>query len=142
MLTKQNPEESPSPEALAEMDKRNQELREEASNLNATAKSLRSTLSSLNSTLSTADLRTAITEMDAERTEILDRLTSLRTGAAQPVSKEEKEEVDKQAKMWEKIVMRRKRIVKEMWSSILDSVPDAAKVAELKVIFIIMRHAP
>lgn len=116
------------------MDKRTQQLRDETSDLNTTARSLRSTLSSLNSTLSTADLRTAIAEMDAERTEILDRLTSLRSGNVQPVSKEEKEEVDKQVKVMEKSSMKRKKIAKEMWAQVRDNSPnDAATIAGLKV---------
>lgn len=115
------------------MDKRTQQLRDETSNLNTTAKSLRSMLSSLNSTLSTADLRTAIAKMDIERTEILNRLTSLRSGNVQPVSKEEKEEVDKQAKMMEKTLMKRKKIVKVMWGQVADNVPDEATIAGLKV---------
>lgn len=115
------------------MDKRTQQLQDETSNLNATAKSLRSTLSSLNSTLSTADLRAAIAEMDTARTEILDRLTSLRSGNVQPVSKGEKEEVEKQAKLMEKSLTTRKKIVTEMWSQVLDSVPDAEQIEALKV---------
>lgn len=115
------------------MDKRTQQLRDETSDLNTTAKSLRSTLSSLNSTLSTADLRTAIAELDAERTETLSRLTSLRSGNVQPVSKEEKEEVDKQAKVMEKTLTKRKKIVKVMWGQVSDHVPDPATLAGLKV---------
>lgn len=118
------------------MDNRTQQLRDETSNLNATAKSLRSTLSSLNSTLSTADLRAAVAEMYTERTEILARLGNLRTGAMQPLSKEEKDEVDRECKIWEKTMTKRKRIVKDMWSHVLDSVPDAAQIAELKVLFL------
>lgn len=129
----QKPEESPSTEELAEMDKRTQQLRDETSNLNTAAKALRSTLSSLNSTLSTADLRAAITEMDAERAEILERLILLRSGNVQPVSKEEKEEVDKQAKVMEKTLLKRKKIVKVMWGQVTDNVPDPATVAGLKV---------
>lgn len=116
------------------MDKRTQQLHDETSTLNTTAKSLRSTLSSLNSTLSTADLRTAITGKDTERTEILERLTSLRSGNVQPVSKEEKEEVDKQSKMIQKSLTRRKKIVKEMWGQVLDnSANDAATIVGLRV---------
>ncbi|RDI78527.1 hypothetical protein Vi05172_g11409 [Venturia inaequalis] len=128
----QKPEESPSTEELAEMDKRTQQLRDETSNLNTAAKALRSTLSSLNSTLSTPDLRAAITEMDAERAEILERLILLRSGNVQPVSKEEKEEVDKQAKVMEKTLLKRKKIVKVMWGQVTDNVPDPATVAGLK----------
>ncbi|QDS77885.1 hypothetical protein FKW77_000459 [Venturia effusa] len=129
----QKPEESPSPDELAEMDKRTQQLRDEISNLNTTAKALRSTLSSLNSTLSTADLRAAIARMDAERAEILDRLASLRSGDIQPVSKEEKQEVDKQAKTMEKSLTKRKKIVKEMWGQVLDNTPnDASAIMGLR----------
>jgi 26S proteasome regulatory subunit (ATPase 3-interacting protein) len=118
------------------MNKRTQQLRDETTSLNATAKSLRSSLSSLNSTLSTTDLRAAVANMETERTEILGRLTALRAGTMQPVSKEEKEEVDRQDIFWEKNVTKRRRIMKDMWSQILDSVPDAAQAAELKVSFL------
>lgn len=130
---KQNLDESLSPDDLAEMDKRTQQLRDETSNLNAIAKSLRLTLGSINSTLSTADLHDTVANMEAERAEIFGRLTDLRIGTSQPVSKEEKDEVNKQAKIWQKKMMKRKRIVKDMWCQIQDSVPDAAQVEVLKV---------
>jgi 26S proteasome regulatory subunit, ATPase 3, interacting protein len=130
---KQNTDEASSPEDLAVMDTLTQKLRDETSELDTTAKSLRSTLSSLNSTMSTADLRASVTSMEAEREEILVRLTARRAGTVQPVSKEEKEEVDKQVNMWDKIVTRRTRIVRDMWGQIAEGLPEGMQATELKV---------
>jgi 26S proteasome regulatory subunit (ATPase 3-interacting protein) len=115
------------------MDKRTEELRNETTNLNATAKSLRATLASLNNTLSTADLRASVAALEAERTEILERLTALRAGTVRPVSKEEKEQVDKDMKAWEKVLITRRKIVKDMWGQIMEGLPEGVQANELKV---------
>lgn len=78
--------------------------------------------------------------METERTEILARLTALRAGTVQPVSKEEKEEVDNQVKIWDKVAARRKRIVKDMWGQILDNLPEGMQAAELRVSIIVNHY--
>lgn len=115
------------------MDTRTQELREETTILNATLKTLRSTYTSLNSTLSTADLRDAVTVMESERVQILERLALLRSGAVQPVSKDEKVKVDKDFKVWDSTASARKRIVNEMWAMLSDSCPDVTAAAAMRV---------
>lgn len=108
-------------------------LRDETATMNANVKSLRSTLSSLESTMSTVDLRAAVAAMENEKSEIGKRLESLRSGDVKPVSREEKESVDRELGRWEKVMSRRKRIVKEMWGVILDALPEGVEVADMRV---------
>lgn len=115
------------------MESRTQELREETTTLNGTLKTLRAIYQSLNSTLSTADLRESVSVMESERVQIIERLTLLRSGIVQPVSKAEKEKVEKDWKMWEKTAGARKRIAKEMWAMVSDQVGGGEKASELKV---------
>ena len=115
------------------MDKRIQTLHDETTALNGAIKTLKSTLASLNSTMSTADLRSSVANMETERAEIVARLTSLRSGTVQPVSKEEKEQVEKDLMIWDKAAAARKKIVKEMWGQIAEGLPEGMQAAELKV---------
>ncbi|KAF2433857.1 TBPIP-domain-containing protein [Tothia fuscella] len=128
----QNAEEGPTPEDLAEMETRTEELREETATLNETLKSLRATYSKLNSTLSTADLRESVTILESERVQIIERLTLLRSGTIQPVSKEEKDKVDKDFKIWDKTASARKKIAAEMWSMISANCADATAAAVMR----------
>jgi 26S proteasome regulatory subunit (ATPase 3-interacting protein) len=114
------------------MDIRTTQHREETTGLNATLKSLRTTFAALNSTLSTADLRESVSIMESERTQILERLTALRSGTIQPVSKEEKEKVDRDFKMWESIAAHRKTIKEDMWAQISEGMPSSTEAAALK----------
>lgn len=129
----QNPDDSPTPEALAEMGTRTEGLRDETTTLNATTKSLRNELAQLNSSLSTADLRTSVASMEEEKAEITARLERLRSGSVKPVSVEEKEKVDRELKLCERVVLSRKRIVKEMWGGVLECLPEGTNVEDMKV---------
>jgi 26S proteasome regulatory subunit (ATPase 3-interacting protein) len=108
-------------------------LNDETVSLNATLKSLRSTYATLNSTLSTADLRESIAVIGPERTQILERLGALRSGSVQPVSKEEKDIIDKESKVWEKAVAVRKSIAEDMWGAIAEGLPGKAEEDTLRV---------
>jgi hypothetical protein len=61
--------------------------------------------------------------MTQERMEMEQRLASLRSGSVKPVSREEKESVDREARVVGRCVVNRQRIVREMWGMIADSVP-------------------
>jgi 26S proteasome regulatory subunit (ATPase 3-interacting protein) len=129
----QNPDETPTPEELAEMEARTKELRDETVALNAKLKSLRSTFASISSTLSTADLRESVMLMESERTQILGRLTELRLGTVRPVSEEERKQVDKDLKRWKKIAAARKSIAKDMWAQIAEAMPGKSEATALRV---------
>lgn len=73
-------------EQLAALDARISNLRTQTAALNANAKVLRATLAELNSTLSTADLFAGVSALEAEKTEIEQRLDGLRKGKARLVS--------------------------------------------------------
>lgn len=129
----QDPSDSASPADLTAMDAQIAGLRDETATINASLKSLRSTLSSLESTMSTADLRAAVAAMENEKEEVRKRLDSLRSGDVKPVRKEEKEAVDRELAKWERIASKRARIVRDMWGSVLDALPEGAEIAELRV---------
>lgn len=115
------------------MDEEISALREETTTIGANIKSLRSTLSSLESTMSTADLRISVAAMESEKREITARLEKLRKGDVKPVSKEEREAVEKSVALWEGVAVRRGKIVKEMWGCVLDTLPEGVDPMELRV---------
>ena len=95
-------------------------LREEISAAKANEKTFKASLSGLNATMSTSELQDSIAKLTEEKAELLNRLGPLRAGTLKPVSKSEKEDVDKQWKEWGRIVSARRRIVKELWERVLD----------------------
>jgi 26S proteasome regulatory subunit (ATPase 3-interacting protein) len=115
------------------MDSRTHELREEIGALNDTLKALRATYTKINSTPSTADLRESVTAMESERAQILERLALLRSGNVQPVSKEEKENIDREFKTWERTVVNRSRIVKELWETLSETCAGPTEAAAMRV---------
>ncbi|KIW02908.1 uncharacterized protein PV09_05956 [Verruconis gallopava] len=119
----QDPEDSTTPEELAEMDAQIQKTRDETEALVVQIRSLRAELAQLNSSLSNADLQAQIAEMEAEKTDIEGRLAALRSGNAKPVSREERARVDAELKMLEKCRVAREKIVRDMWDLVSDMVP-------------------
>lgn len=120
--TIQDLDNAPTPAQLKEMDDRIQTLKDETTTLTAQAKTLRTTLAQLNSSLSTADLRTQVAAMQAEKAEIEARLEGLRVGNVKPVSKEEKESIERDMRVVGRCVDARRKIVKEMSGMILEAV--------------------
>lgn len=100
--------------------------------LTSTAKILRSSLSSLNSSLSTADLVADVHALEAEKAEILTRLQSLKEGKAKKVTKEQREEVEREWKRAVGVAKRRERVCREVWGYIEDQVPDKEARGELR----------
>ncbi|KAJ4348407.1 uncharacterized protein N0V89_009781 [Didymosphaeria variabile] len=116
----QNPEDSVTPEALAALDSKASDLRDQTAALNATAKTLRTTLASLTTTLSTADLVANVQALEAERMELVGRLAVLKAGKAKKVTKREREEVDRECEKWGKLVKKRQKISSEMWKDTIE----------------------
>jgi 26S proteasome regulatory subunit (ATPase 3-interacting protein) len=88
--------------------------------LTATAKILRGNLSSLNSELSTADLVASVQGLEAERDEIVSRLESLTQGKAKKVTKEQREQVEKEWKKVCGVARKREIIARRAWEFIED----------------------
>ncbi|KAH7095162.1 Tat binding protein 1-interacting [Paraphoma chrysanthemicola] len=128
----QDPTASCTAEQLAALETNITSLRNQATHLTATAKILRSTLSSLNSELSTADLIATVHALEAEKAEISARLESLKAGKAKKVTKEQREQVEKEWKRCVGVARRRERVARECWRFVEDQVQDREKAAELR----------
>ena len=83
--------------------------------------------------MSTADLRTSVAAMEEEKKDISVRLQTLRKDDVKPVSREEREAVEREVGVWEGVAKRRARIVKEMWGCLRDALPEGVDVVELRV---------
>lgn len=120
------------PEQLSALDTTTTDLRNQTVQLVATAKILRSTLSSLNSELSTADLVASVANLEAEKAEILTRLESLKQGKAKKVTKEQREEVEREWKKAGRVARKREKLARECWRFIEDRVGDREVREELR----------
>ncbi|KAH3906404.1 hypothetical protein HBH56_203210 [Parastagonospora nodorum] len=128
----QDPSDSCTPEQLSALDTLTTDLRNKTVHLTSTAKTLRSSLSSLNSSLSTVDLVSSVHALEAEKAEILARLQSLKEGRAKKVTKEQREEVEREWKRACAVAKRRERVCGEVWGYIEDQVPDKEARGELR----------
>ncbi|KAF2658130.1 Tat binding protein 1-interacting [Lophiostoma macrostomum CBS 122681] len=128
----QNTQDAMTSDQLGALDTTIADLRSETTNALANVKTLRSTLSSLNSTMSTADLVSSVQTFEAEKTEILVRLETLKAGKAKKVTKEERCAIDEQWKKWSGVRKRREKIVGEMWKMIEDVLDGPEKKAEVR----------
>ncbi|EAT78054.1 hypothetical protein SNOG_14514 [Parastagonospora nodorum SN15] len=126
------PSDSCTPEQLSALDTLTTDLRNKTVHLTSTAKTLRSSLSSLNSSLSTVDLVSSVHALEAEKAEILARLQSLKEGRAKKVTKEQREEVEREWKRACAVAKRRERVCGEVWGYIEDQVPDKEARGELR----------
>lgn len=108
-------------------------LREETTALQAEAKALRTRLAALAACPSTSDLQTRIAELEAEKAKMLARLQPLRKGNVKKVSNEEKDELEKEGRKWTGIEQRRKRIARDMWDFVRDSIAEGTDVGEVWV---------
>lgn len=70
--------------------------------------------------------------LEAERSEVMARLDTLRKGKAKRVDKEEREKVDKEWSRIKGVAKRRGRIVEEMWKMIEDCVESSETREELR----------
>ncbi|KAF2827333.1 Tat binding protein 1-interacting [Ophiobolus disseminans] len=128
----QDPTLTCTPEQLAALDTTTTSLRNQTIQLIATAKILRSTLSSLNSELSTADLVASVAGLESEKAEILSRLESLKQGKAKKVTKEQREQVEREWKKAGSVARKREKVARECWRFIEDRVMDGEAREELR----------
>jgi 26S proteasome regulatory subunit (ATPase 3-interacting protein) len=128
----QDPSTSFTPDQLAALDTTTTSLRNQTVQLLATAKILRQSLSSLNSELSTADLLTNVAALETEKKEIQARLQSLREGKAKMVTKEQREEVEREWARVGKVARKREAVARGMWGFIEDRVEGKDAREELR----------
>jgi 26S proteasome regulatory subunit (ATPase 3-interacting protein) len=98
----------------------------------ATGKILRSTLSSLNSELSTADLVNNVAALETEKAEILARLHNLKAGQAKKVTKEQREEVEREWSKCSKVARKREKLARNVWGFIEDQIEGRELREELR----------
>lgn len=116
------------------MDAEIQSLRDETTAARAEEKTLKASLASTNATMSTADLRASVTALEGERTEIMARLQSLRSGSVKPLSAEEKAGVEMEWQKWKRIADARRKICVGLWKEIRDGyLPEGTDERELGV---------
>jgi 26S proteasome regulatory subunit (ATPase 3-interacting protein) len=93
---------------------------------------LRSSLSSLNSSLSTADLIANVQALESEKAEILARLDSLKEGKAKKVTKEQREEVEREWKKAVSVARKREKVARDAWGYIEDQIQEKEAREELR----------
>lgn len=130
----QDPSDGLTPEQLAALDSRINTLRTETATAQATAKTLRLTLTSINATLSTADLLSSVNALEAEKADLESRIVTLKQGTAKTVTKEERDANEVEWKKWKGVCRRREGIVREMWKTIEDVLPEGVDKGELREI--------
>ncbi|KAF2758180.1 homologous-pairing protein-like protein 2 [Pseudovirgaria hyperparasitica] len=128
----QSADDGASPEDLAAIDAQINTYRFQTSDLQASIKVLKGRLYTLSSTMSTVDLVATMASLDAERAEILARLSPLRAGSVKPVDTAEMKHVDAELNKWTGIEVRRRKIEAEMWALMRDLLPEGTDHAELR----------
>lgn len=129
----QDPADDASPESLAAIDKELEILKEDISAGRTREKALKAELTMMNSRVSTPDLRRGVLNLEAERDQILGRLSSMRNSTVQPVSLEEKAHVEKEWKVWKRHMNVRKRICRELWERCTEVLPEDTTKEDLWV---------
>ncbi|KAK8254586.1 Tat binding protein 1-interacting protein-domain-containing protein [Phyllosticta capitalensis] len=119
-------------EHLAALDTQVNTLKTNTASALTEAKTLRSTISTLGATIPLSDLRASVQTLEQEVQETEERLAGLRGGDVVPVSTEEREALDTQLRKFKRAEKARKKIVKEMWATIVDLVGDKEALAELR----------
>ncbi|KAK8256761.1 Tat binding protein 1-interacting, partial [Phyllosticta capitalensis] len=128
----QTADDAATPEHLAALDTQVNTLKTNTASALAEAKTLRSTISTLGATVPLSDLRASVQILEQEVQETEERLAGLRGGEVVPVSAEEREALDAQLRKFKRAEKARKKIVKEMWATIVDGVGDKEALAELR----------
>jgi hypothetical protein len=131
----QDPNESATPEEIAAMDAEIATLRTEITDLKAAEKTLKAELTTLNATMSTYEMVTAFQINNLDIQEIEERLGPLRAGDVKPVSKEEKERVETEWRLWSRRAATRKKIALDVWGLVCEELPEGKTKDELWVSF-------
>lgn len=119
-LIPQNPVLQPTEEDLAALGLRIAEINVETSTLQTTARTLRTHLIALVSAPSTTALCETVASLQAGKDNLEARLRPLRIGAVKPVDKNERVRVDGEIAKWRDVEGVRKKIAREVWSTIIE----------------------
>ncbi|KAK7546593.1 Tat binding protein 1-interacting protein-domain-containing protein [Phyllosticta citricarpa] len=121
-----------SPEHLAALDAQITTLKTNTAAALAETKALRSTIATLGATVPLAELRASVQALEDEASDAESRVAALKAGNAVPVSAEEREMLEQMMRKWARAEKARKKIVKELWDTIVDHVGDKDVLAELR----------
>ena len=115
------------------MDSRISDLKAATAALVNDQKVLKNQLASLSSTPATSELHTSIQSLEKEKEEMSQRLQSLKEGKVKPVTVAEANAVEVELRKWEGIGKKRHTIEVDLWSMIVESLPDGMNATELRV---------
>ena len=122
----QDPKDSVGAEELSAMDQEVIRLREEVNAAKIEEKALRTKLTAVNASMTIDDYRSATDVLEHDKKALTSRLEPLRAGTTKPVEPKEKEEVEREWKLWTQRANGRKKIAMELWDVITEPLsPDA-----------------
>ncbi|OJJ43352.1 hypothetical protein ASPZODRAFT_919782 [Penicilliopsis zonata CBS 506.65] len=127
----QSPEDDASPEGLADLEGEVKRLQEQTTEFKANEKKVRAELVLLCARPTLSELRQDLTRLEREKVTIVKSLEALRSTESVPVSVEERAEVDKEWKKWQRHASARARICQELWRSCSEVLPENMTRAEL-----------
>ncbi|KAL9528105.1 Homologous-pairing protein [Sphaerulina musiva] len=121
-------------EAMQAKEAKMEEYRETIATLKAQEKELRQSLRSRASATTTTlpELQACVEKMEQEKLALADRLARLQSGSIKPVDPEKRARLMRERKKWAKISAARKKIRKELWETVLESVVEKERIEEIK----------
>lgn len=79
-----------------------------------------------------AEIKSAISGLQVEATELEKRLEVLRSGEVKPVDPAERAKVDAEWRTWQVKEKARKKIAKDLWATVRDMMPEGTNAEEVK----------
>lgn len=121
-------------EAMQAKEAKMEEYRETIATLKAQEKELRQSLRSRASATTTTlpELQACVEKMEQEKLALADRLARLQSGSIKPVDPEKRARLMRERKKWAKISAARKKIRKELWETVLESLVEKERIEEIK----------
>lgn len=115
------------------MDEKIEQLQAQLTTLKTKEKKARTELAMLSAKPLLCELRHDVSQLEQETQVISSRLKEIQESDSTQVSPEEKAELGKEWRRWNKTASVRKRICRDLWSKCLDVVPDNVSQEELWV---------
>ncbi|KAG4304786.1 hypothetical protein PORY_001839 [Pneumocystis oryctolagi] len=122
--------ENPSPEELAIMDAKIEELRQEITSLQDSNKQMKQTLQSLTAQKTTVELEEMSKDLDKKISTLSKRLNSLQSGTVRLITVEKMEEINKNYEKMRKMWKDRKAIFRNLWDAVSEGVPSPVELKE------------
>lgn len=128
----QEPIEDVTPEKLAAMDQEIETLKTGIKDSKAQEKQIRSEITTLGTKIPTAELRLQVFKLEEEKKTLVNLLTPLREKSVQKrtVSSEELARSDEEWKTWQKHLIVRRKICRELWERCTEVLPEGARSRE------------